>query len=202
MPTVMPDHRLATDAELARLLRLSDGKDQEIIAVIAERYSDRLLRAISRSLSSALRRKYDPTEILQSVLKSFIRWVSRGELHTPDADCFRRLLFRFAKHKVLHKARYERAAKRAVSRTQTVCEELPTRATDEDQFEFRELLHHLWERLDAQGRRVLELHLQGKSQGEIAEAMSCSRATVCRALQRIEADVSDLAAGVEQEQHL
>jgi len=103
-----------------------------------------------------------------------------------------RLLASITKHKLLREARYQRAERRSVDR------ELPPdqaevaaflgrqpEPTAEDAAAFADELERVLARLDAFGRRVLELRLQGAQLSEIAQDTGRSERTVRRTLSQI-----------------
>lgn len=162
------------------------------------RYFERLTVLARARLSARLARRADPEDIALSAYRSFFVGAREGRYALGRGGDLWRLLSSIAVHKLLKRARHERAARRSFEA------EVPldraeegglaggrSEPTPEDAAALADELERAFSLLDPFGRRVLELRLQGSRISEIAEDAGRSERSVRRAL----AQIRELLAG-------
>jgi RNA polymerase sigma factor (sigma-70 family) len=182
---------------LVLLERYRDGDDRAADALFA-RYFERLTLLARSRLSPRLASRTDPEDIVLSAYRSFFVGVRAGRFALGRGGDLWRLLASITKHKLLRQARHERADRRSFDA------EIPLDRAEEDRLAVRhpeptpeeavalaDELEWVLSQLDALGRRVLELRLQGARLSEIAEDTGRSERTTRRTLARIR----DILAG-------
>ena len=180
--------------------RLTAG-DGEATSELLARFSARLVSLARRRLGPRLSVKADPEDVLQSVLRTFYRRLSVGEVQLRDWAALSGFLTVLTIRKCQRQAERHLAGKRDVRR-EAAAEavfEIPDREpTPAEAAVFADLLETLLNSLDEQDRKVVELFIAGEPANRIAERVGCSRRTVYRTVERLrerleksaEADVS------------
>jgi RNA polymerase sigma factor (sigma-70 family) len=185
------DKGQASGTSLA-LLEAFRGGDATAAEALFARYFERLTAFARSRLSARLARSTDPEDIVLSVYRSFFIDARAGRFVLARGGDLWRLLASITKHKLLRQARRLGAERRSVHR------ELPLDLVDEAHFRLRETeptpedavaltdeLEHVFSSLNALGRRVMELRLQGAQLREIAADTGRSERTVRRTLGEI-----------------
>jgi RNA polymerase sigma factor (sigma-70 family) len=178
-------------SSLVLLERYRAGDDPAADALFT-RYFERLTALARSRLAPRLACRTDPEDIVLSVYRSFFVGARAGRFTLSRGGDLWRLLASITKHKLLREARHQRADRRSVDR------ELPLDQAEEAAFLQRQPepsaedaaaladeLERVLARLDAFGRRVLELRLQGAQLSEIAQDTGRSERTVRRTLGQI-----------------
>lgn len=165
------------------LARARDG-DQDALAEIYERFAGRVTGAVRRRLKLDLRRKYDSTDLVQSVFAEVLKDIPRIEDRGEEA--FRNWLYIKTENKVRGKLRRvlgkegERVERPLDSKSPIAANESgpATRAAgDDENRKARDLLASL----DEDGRTVVALRLeQGLSFEEIAQQLNLASADAAR----------------------
>jgi RNA polymerase sigma factor (sigma-70 family) len=176
---------------LILLERYRAGDDRAADALFT-RYFERLTSLARSRLAPRLACRTDPEDIVLSVYRSFFVGARAGRFTLSRGGDLWRLLASITKHKLLREARHQCADRRSVDR------ELPLdqaeeatflgrqpEPTAEDAAALADELERVLARLDAFGRRVLELRLQGAQLAEIAQDTGRSERTVRRTLGQI-----------------
>jgi RNA polymerase sigma factor (sigma-70 family) len=173
---------------LERYRRGDDSAADELFS----RYFRRLTLLARSRLSPRLARRTDPEDVVLSVYRSFFIGAREGRFTLGRGGDLWRLLASITKHKLLRQARFHGADRRSVDRESTLddAETGPdflgaAGPTPEDAVALTDELERVFMKLDASGRRVLELRLQGAQLSEIAEETGRSERTVRRTLDRI-----------------
>jgi RNA polymerase sigma factor (sigma-70 family) len=186
-PAAIEHH--GTSAELLR--RYRDG-DEDAAEEIFRRYVERLTRLARSRLSPRLAGRTDPEDVVLSAWRSFFVGARAGRFSLRRSGDLWRLLVSITMHKLYHQARRHTAERRGVaveqSLEQTAAELLPAAGrepTPEEAITLADELEAVLSRLDACGRRVLELRLQGEPLATIAEDTGRSERTVRRLLRQI-----------------
>jgi len=176
---------------LVLLERLRDGDDSAAEAICA-RYFHRLTLLARSRLSARLARRTDPEDIVQSVYRSFFAGVREGRYTLGRGGDLWRLLASITKHKLLRQVRHQGADRRSIDRECSLDQVgeggLPDRErepTPEEALALADELERVFALLDAFGRRVLELRLQGLQIATIAADTGRAERSVRRALARI-----------------
>jgi RNA polymerase sigma factor (sigma-70 family) len=177
-----------TSAEL--LSRYCRG-DEDAAQEIFRRYVERLTRLARSRLSPRLAGRTDPEDVVLSAWRSFFVGARAGRFSLRRSGDLWRLLVSITMHKLYRQARRHTAERRSVAAEQslerTAEELLPTAGrepTPEEAVALADELELVMSRLDACGRRVLELRLQGEPLDAIAEDTGRSERTVRRLLAR------------------
>ncbi|MCA9168827.1 MAG: HTH domain-containing protein [Planctomycetales bacterium] len=160
-----------------------------------------LLEAAKTRLNPNSRRVYDEEDAAQSAFHSVCAGIRRGrfpDLH--DRRCLWSLLLKVTALKVAQRVRYDHRQRRDVRRSLTdsvfanatnsennVVDRLPSREpSPEFAAEFVEVCELLFQRLkDPSLQSVAMLRIEGFTDTEIAEKLTCSRRTVQRRVEAI-----------------
>ncbi|MDZ4852536.1 MAG: sigma-70 family RNA polymerase sigma factor [Pirellulaceae bacterium] len=158
--------------------------DQDAATALYNRYQNRLLMLVSGHLSDKLRRRLDPDELVQSIMKSAFRVTSEQDIGCHDETGFWKWLVTVALNKTFKRIDRETASKRDPKREtggDTVLGERILRdPTPDDVVEVSELLEKILAKLtDVQGKILLG-KLDGLSQSEIATQLGVSTKTIQR----------------------
>jgi RNA polymerase sigma factor (sigma-70 family) len=181
----------AAGTSFVLLERYRDG-DEMAAEAIFTRYFQRLTSLARSRLSPRLSHRTDPEDIVLSVYRSFFIDARVGRFTLRRGGDLWRLLASITKRKLLRQARHHTADRRSVDR------ELPLdraeegcysirghEPTPEDAIALSDELERVFSGLNAFGRRLLELRLQGAELSEIAEDTGRSERTVRRTLGQI-----------------
>jgi RNA polymerase sigma factor (sigma-70 family) len=186
-----------TWTSLVLLERFRNG-DERAAAAIFTRYFERLTLLARSRLSPRLARRTDPEDIVMSVYRSFFIGARSGRFALVRGGDLWRLLASITRHKLSRQARHQMAACRSVeielpldSAELARCRALDDEPTPEDAVALADELEWAFSRMNALGRRVLELRLQGAQLSEIARDTGRSERTVRRTL----ATIRELLAG-------
>ncbi len=176
----------------AELLARFCGGDESAADTLFHRYAERLILLTRARLSSRLAGKTDPEDVAMSAWRSFFIGARRGKFTLNEPGDLWRLLVSITLHKLYRQARHHAASRRSISREQSLdqtAEEMLTPAkaepTVEEALALAEEVEAIMANLDAEGRRVLELRLQGEQLAAIAQLTRRSERTVRRILARI-----------------
>ena len=176
----------------ALLAHLKTG-DPDAAAEIFGRFSRRLIGLARDHLSSRLRQKVDPEDVLQSAFRSFFRRHASGEFALQDWDGMWALLAVITLRKCGHQAEHYLAMCRDINREQTpiVTEEsrahweaIAREPTPTEAVMLAETVQLLLDGLDPEDRTVVSLRLQDFSAEEISAELGRPLRSVYRALER------------------
>lgn len=174
-----------TSSEL--FIRYQSG-DDEAAEEIFQRYLERLTRLARSRLSPRLASRTDPEDVVLSAWRSFFLGARAGKFALRRSGDLWRLLASITLHKVHRQARRHTAERRSVGMEQSLermQEFLPAanpEPSPEDALALAEELETVMTQLEAFGRRVLELRLQGETLAAIAADTKRSERTVRRRL--------------------
>lgn len=163
---------------------LYDGEERAMTAFV-ERYRPALERIADGAIAPGLRNRISGDSVAQSVCRSFLRRMDADPYELQDADALWRLLCAIALTKVREQVRFHRRERRSTEREVPLegAGDVPARSIPADEVvAFEEELQYVLAKMDDEERRILELRLSGKTQGEIATEMQCSERTVRRLL--------------------
>jgi RNA polymerase sigma factor (sigma-70 family) len=178
-------------SSLVLLDRFRAGDHSAAEALFA-RYFERLTLLARSRLSSRLASRTDPEDIVQSVYRSFFIRAREGRYVLGRGGDLWRLLASITRHKLLRQVRHQTADRRSIDRECPLDRVDEVRAlgreedpTPEEAVDLADDLERAFTHLDAFGRRVLELRLQGSEISAIAEETGRSERSVRRALSRV-----------------
>ncbi len=177
-----------TDTPSAELLARYRGRHDEAAAEeLFRRYSGRLTALARSRLSSALARRVDAEDVVQSAYRSFFLLARAGDVVLRENGDLWRLLVRITLRKVYRSARRHRADCRSVGREHPRADEtealaLSREPTPADAAVLIDELRAALAPLDALQRRTVEMRLQGHEVEAIAAEVGRSARTVRRTL--------------------
>jgi len=180
----MQDENRDATVNVPQLVEQWRQGDQDAATLLYNRYQNRLLLLVSGHLNDKLRRRLDPDELVQSIMKSAFRVTSEQDIGCHDETGFWKWLVTVALNKTFKRIDRETAGKRDPKREtggDTVLGERILRdPTPDDVVEVSELLQKIMAKLtDVQGKILLG-KLDGLSHAEIAAQIGVSTKTVQR----------------------
>jgi RNA polymerase sigma-70 factor, ECF subfamily len=176
------------------LARLRTG-DEDAARQIFQQYATRLIGLARVHLDSAVRRKVDAEDVVQSVFKSFFVRIEKGEFDLENKDNLWSLLVDITLHKCGHKVRDLRRQRRDIRR-----EADPRRTADDSALSWQalapgptpaeaaimaETVEQVFSELKERERQIVELHLQGHEISDIQVQVKRSAYTVRDVLKRV-----------------
>lgn len=166
--------------------------DDAVVREFYRRYSGALQAIAHKHMTSLLRQRVGPEDIVQSVYRTFVR--RAGELAFDEPGDLWRLLCAITLTKVREQARFHTRQKRSVAREQhadadagegPAAEVAAAIPSPGDHAEFTSVFEHILAGLDDEQRKILELKLDDRSDAEIATTLACSERTVRRLMVRL-----------------
>lgn len=188
-----------TGAEADEWTSLIDGLrrgDPEVAARFYSRYAPLLERLADRNLEPGIRRRVGGDEVAHSACRTFLRRIHGGEFALDGDDQLWSLLCAITLAKLKKKARFHLAAKRGVRDERNLA---PTTAGESAAMEpvsdgvgpaaaaeFADVFEHLLSGLDEEGRQLVCMKLEQRTDEEVADALECSERTVRRLRKRVQ----------------
>jgi RNA polymerase sigma-70 factor (ECF subfamily) len=179
------------DASVKLIAQWRTG-DERAADELFRRYANRLIAMARSRLSSKLSRRLDPEDVVQSAYRSFFAGAREGQFDIQRGGDVWKLLVAIVLHKLRNQAKHHMADKRSIVAEQPfgsedsllgmqaeVVAQAPTPLTA---LALVDELEHVMRDLEPEGRRILELRLQGHTQYEISTQTDRSVASVCRTL--------------------
>ena len=108
----MPEH----DENWDRLIRGLRQGDQQIIAEFFDQHGGKLRGIAEKRMASVLRRRVNPSDVVQSAFRTFFRQAGEGRFQFDDPDQLWSLICAITLTKVRQKARFHRRDQRDVYR--------------------------------------------------------------------------------------
>jgi RNA polymerase sigma-70 factor (ECF subfamily) len=171
---------------------LSEG-DDSVVGEFWHDYGARLEALAASYLTSRMRRREGPEDVVQSVCRTFLRRSKDGQFELPDRDSLWRLLCAITLTKVREKVRFHGREKRSIGREQylddsRMAEPLMPAAepSPAEAAEFADQMSRLLFELDEEERQVVTMKLEHHTHPEIAERLGCSERTVRRLVKRVQ----------------
>jgi RNA polymerase sigma factor (sigma-70 family) len=168
---------------------------------IFHRYVERMLALARSRMSSKLRRRVDPDDVVQSAYRSFFLHARNEEYVLKRAGDLWRLLASITLHKLYKQAERHTAARRSVAREIAEDERLALLAslepTPAQAVALAEQLHLATASLTDAERGVIIAHLQGDTAETIATRLGKSPRTVRRLLSQARAKLEGQILGGE-----
>src|SRR6266481_480616 len=171
------------------LLRRIQVGENEAMAVVFERYMERLTRLARSRLAARLAARVDPEDIVMSAYRSFFVAARTGRFELHRGGDLWRLLVEMTLHKLYHQVEFHQAQRRSVDCEQPLLgaefatgDDAGSVPLHEEAVAAADELEAILQKLPEQGRHALELRLQGYKHEEIAERLNCSGRTVGRLL--------------------
>ncbi len=184
------------DLTLIALFRSQGNHDvsEEAAAEFCTRYMEKLLSLVERNLASRFNPRIDPSDLVQSIFRSWFSGARQGRIHPSSKDEVWKLLSVVALNKVRNKVKFHDAKQREISRTVSedgVFGSMPE-PTAEDAVDFMDLVEVVGSRLDDMSRKTLEMILEGRSVEDIASNLGRTTKSVRRYKDRIGAVLQEL----------
>jgi RNA polymerase sigma-70 factor (ECF subfamily) len=180
------DHPAApvTDTSDGSLLRRFRGGGNDAATLLYFRYADHLRSLAEARLPGDVGRRLAPSDIVQSVFRTFFRRAALGQYDVPEGEDLWKLLLVIALNKLRNAGAHHRAACRDVGRTPGVAvEDAGAEAGDEDAWNtLRLVVEDLLQRLPPPHRAVVEGRIEGREVAELAEMVGRSKRSVERVL--------------------
>jgi RNA polymerase sigma factor (sigma-70 family) len=154
------------------------------------RYVHRLRALVRANCSTALTRRLEPEDIVQSVFRRFFRRVLQGDYDVPPGEELWGLFLVIALNKIRAEEVFHRAGKRDLRLTiaDGQADRLLASRPGEDELAYATLqltVEQGLERFPPQQRLMVELRIQGHEVAEIARQTGRSKRSVERALQEV-----------------
>jgi RNA polymerase sigma factor (sigma-70 family) len=176
------------------LARIRAGDDDAARRIFKE-YAQRLIGLARVRLDTAVRRKLDAEDVIQSVFKSFFVRVGRGEFDLENWDSLWSLLVTITLRKCNHKVRdlcrqrqdirREVAPKAGADDSAATWQAMAQGPTPSEAAMLAETVENILASLKDRERRILELYLQGHDIADIQTTVKRSEYTVRDVLKRV-----------------
>jgi RNA polymerase sigma-70 factor (ECF subfamily) len=183
--------------------------DQQAAEEIFCRFARRLIDLASKHLDGRLRQKIDPEDVVLSAFKSFFLRHAHQQFELAGWDNLWGLLTLITLRKCGYQTRHFHAASRDVHRevmlagraddSRASWQAIARDPTPMEAAVLAETVQQLFDNLTADGRRILELALEGYKIAEIASRVGRAERTVYRTLDRIKGRLQRSAAEERQE---
>jgi RNA polymerase sigma-70 factor (ECF subfamily) len=183
--TPVPDGPPPSDHSLLRRFRRGS---QDAATQLYLRYAHRLRALVKAHCSTALTRRLDPEDIVQSVFGRFFRRVNQGDYDVPPGEELWGLFLVIALNKIRAEESFHRAGKRDVRITvDEPPEDIPgPHGNEEEAFAVLQLtIDEALGQLPEQLRLMVELRIQGHEVTDIATQTGRAKRTVERNLQEV-----------------
>jgi RNA polymerase sigma-70 factor (ECF subfamily) len=185
----------ANESDFDELMRRLRAGDPDAASEVFRLFSHRLIGLARNQLADKLKRKVDPEDIAQSVLKSFFVRQAKDAFELSSFDSLWGLLAMITVRKCGHRFEYFAAQGRDIDREITGSkfgdasnrgwEVVAREPTPAQAAILTETVDNLMRGLEPRERQILELALQGYTPSEISDLVSRSERTVRRILQRV-----------------
>lgn len=170
------------------LLRRFKRGNQDAATQLYLRYAHRLRALVQAHCSTALTRRLDADDIVQSVFRRFFRRVSQGDYDVPPGEELWGLFLVIALNKIRAEETFHRASKRDVRVTAEVPpDDVPGQDGSEEaaftvlHLTIEDALRDMPDSL----RTMVELRIQGHEVADIAARIGRSKRTIERSLQEV-----------------
>lgn len=179
-----------------RLQRGDPTASEEIFA----RYAQQLLRVVSPRISSSLKQKVDPEDIVQSAFRSFFRVGPVDAFHTEGWNDLWSILVTITLRKCRYQVRHFLTAKRNVNRelsggsdgTPQDWQMIASEPTPGEIAEMADLVQQFLSSLNDRNRHIAESTLRGLTPADIAKQLGLTERTIYRQIEQIKDKLSAL----------
>lgn len=192
---------MAADSESRKLIARCRLGDAQAERELYDRYLCRLLALVRSRLSKKLHRRLDPEDVVQSAYQSFFAGLQREQFVLDRSGDMWRVLSAIAMHKLMRRAKWHGAQKRAVAREESAIGDDNSLGLPPEAIASEPSVHHVTavveelERvmagLDETRRQMLELRLQGLTLEEVATKMGRSERTVRRLFDKLKVEFEE-----------
>ncbi len=173
-----------TDQSL--LKRFRSGSADAATALYV-RYAQRLELLAVGKIDRKMAVRLDPESVVQSVFRTFFRRVSLGQYDVGDREDLWKLLLVMALNKIRSGGEFHRAARRRVTRTESLADDGDPGAHDAGEpvavTVLRMTIDELLDELPPGQREIVRLRIEGSEVDEISEKTGRAKRSVERILQ-------------------
>lgn len=185
-----------TASDRSLLVRFKEG-NQDAATELYVRYANRLQALAKAQTGEQLATRFDPEDVVQSVFRTFFRRAVEQGYQVPAGEELWQLLLVLALNKIRSLAKYHRAQKRDVGRTDhpTQLENSPKALADDQNMAYetmRIVVGDLVASLPAPQDRIVQLRIEGYEIDQIAEQIGRSKRTIERTLQQFRSRLAKL----------
>jgi len=168
------------------LLRWKGG-EQDAAAEFHRRYVEKLLSLIQKNIARRFASRFEPADVIQSVLLSFFGAVADGRQTINPNDDVWKLLQTIALNKVRNQVKFHNALKRSAGRTVSDPDllDLLGEPTDQEAVVVADLVENTIRSLEPSVAKTMEMLLAGSSVDEISETLKVSTRSVRRYREQI-----------------
>jgi RNA polymerase sigma-70 factor (ECF subfamily) len=180
---------MTAEGPFLELLRRIRAGDETAAVELHATYAEQLQRIIRVQLTQpALRRQMDSLDICQSVFADFFVRTALGQYDLQSPSELLKLLATMARHRLIHHAQKQKAARRDIRRVEAGAIEdfalAGSGGTPSQIVSAREILQECHARLSADERELVERRRSGQSWDEIAAAVGKSAEAVRKQYER------------------
>jgi RNA polymerase sigma-70 factor (ECF subfamily) len=181
--------------EIPMLLAAAREGDEHAARMLYDWYSPRLLAMIAGRLSSKLRRRFEPTDVLQSAMGTFFVRLRQGQFECEAAGDLWNLLTAITIRKVCGQVDRHTAGRRSVDaeqsgRSDDSQNESPFEAFDREPTAAEiaaaaEMLDRMMKPLTNEQRDIVQMRLERYTYAEISERLHCSEAVARHLIRKV-----------------
>jgi DNA-directed RNA polymerase specialized sigma24 family protein len=155
--------------------------DQDAASEFYTRYVEKLLSLMQRNIARRFAPRFEPADVVQSVMRTFFGRVSSGKLSLSEQDDVWKLLLTIALCKARNRVKFHEAAGRSVNHTSSgdALDQLGE-PSEQDAVDVFDLVETTARSLDARAARVMDLILANWSIEEIAAELSVTTRSIRR----------------------
>lgn len=177
--------------EAALVNRIREG-DREAAALFVAKYGDLIRRRVRSRLGSSVRRVFDSTDILSTIMRRLDSYVfeRRAAVHSSDDLWF--LVHQMSKHAVIDKARIVQR----IHRVESDVADTSHRAAEEPERADPGEVERVMATLDESDQHLVRLVLLGSTSEQVAAALEIQAPAVRKRWERIRTRLRPLAAEV------
>ena len=163
-------------------------------------YRPKLHALADRAMDNRLRRREDPEDIVQSVLRTVFRRTAQGQLHFEHTSELWSLLATVTRHKIIKHAEYQNAQKRTPKAEERDRDDalLDREPTPDERAVAKDLIAKLLEGLDQSYSNIALLLEEGQPERAIAAQLGCTRSAVTTKIGRLRKRLQKL---LEEDSH-
>ena len=177
------------------LERLADG-EADAVQQFWDRFGFRMQRLAEKNIGKKLAKRVDAEDVVQSACRTFFRRVGDGKLRVATSDKLWNLMCVIVLLKTRQVARFHFRDKRALSREVPMApgadgesdarfQPASSEPSPAEAAEFADELNQLLRNLEPEMQQVVQLKLEGYTNGEIGDKLAVSERTVRRHIQDV-----------------
>jgi len=184
------------DRKWERLINGLRNGDDQIVTDFYKQHWEKLRAIADQRMASYLRRRENPSDVVQSAFRTFFRRTGEGRFQFQDCEQLWSLICAITLNKVRQRVRFHGRDKRRIAAEshpdsgpdpgRTGMAAFPTRGlSPEAAAEFADQFHALLDSLDQEQQQIVQLKIDDLTNEEIAAKLEMSDRTVGRILNRM-----------------